>query len=474
MKASMKSTQIIILGGTGDLSKRKLIPALLDLFARGMLPETFQIIGQARSQWGSVEYQEFVKKALQEHHSQHEHSKEVLEDFCSRLAYVQGSFDDITSYDRLKDSLKEFDTTNGVKSNRLFYLAVPPKFYKDIFSDLKSTGTAHEQEDTWTHILVEKPFGNDLKTAQELDALLASLYREDQIFRIDHYLAKEAVQNILSFRFANTLLMAPWSNESVESVSIKMLETIDVGSRAGFYEGVGALRDVGQNHLLQLVALVAMQQPESFSAEEIRTKRAEVFSALKPLDLDTIEKSVLRAQYEGYKTNDAIPDDSHTETYFELKAELTLPQWQSVPFYIQAGKALNHEEVSITITFKDVASGLFETKSCLSVGNQIILTISPEQTIAITLNAKSPGLGYQLESRTLSIPCADKKPNEIQNSYEKVLFDSISGDHTLFTLTEEVLAAWKFITPILDAWHSLPLHTYKKNSSGPEKTILKE
>jgi len=468
----MTPTQIIILGGTGDLSKRKLIPALLDLFTKDMLPETIHIIGQARSQWGNQEYRDFVKKALQEHQSEHTHSEEVLADFCSRMSYVQGSFDDITSYDRLKASLEEFDDTKAVKSNKLFYLAVPPKFYKDIFSDLKSTETAKEHDGTWTHILVEKPFGNDLQTAQELDALLADLYREDQIFRIDHYLAKEAVQNILSFRFANTLLMAPWSNESVESVSIKMLETIDVGSRAGFYEGVGALRDVGQNHLLQLLALVAMEQPESFTAKAIRCKRAEVFSALKPLDLDTLEESVLRAQYEGYKANDDIPDDSNTETYFELKAELDLPRWKGVPFYIQAGKALSREEVSITINFKDVASGLFETKSCLSVGNQIVLTISPEQTISITLNAKSPGLGYQLESRKLSIPCADKNSQEIQNSYEKVLFDSITGDHTLFTLTEEVLAAWKFITPILGAWHTLPLHTYKKDSTGPNKTIL--
>jgi glucose-6-phosphate 1-dehydrogenase len=465
-------TQIIILGGTGDLSKRKLIPALLDLFARGMLPKTFHIIGLARSHWGRDEYQTFVKEALKEHHSEHTHCEETLVDFCSRLSYVQGSFDDKTSYDRLKACIEQFDTENNIESNRLFYLAVPPTFYADIFTDLKNTDTAKEYPSTWTHILVEKPFGHNLKTAQKLDSLLASLYREDQIFRIDHYLAKQAVQNILSFRFANTLLQAPWSNESIQSVDIKMLETIDVGSRAGFYEGVGALRDVGQNHLLQLVALVAMRQPESFSAEHIRSKRAEVFAALKPIDLAQLEKAVLRAQYEGYKTNEKIPNDSDTETYFELKTELNLPEWTGVPFNIQAGKALDHEEVSITITFKDVASGLFETKSCLSIGNQITLTISPEQTIAITLNAKSPGLGYQLESRKLAITCTDKGPNEIRNSYEKVLFDSITGDHTLFTRTEEVLAAWEFITPILEHWQTIPLHTYAKGSSGPVKSIL--
>ncbi len=467
----MSPTQIIILGGTGDLSRRKLLPALLDLFARGMLPKTFHITGLARSQWGREEYGEFVKKSIAEHHPNHTHSAEQIEEFCTHLSYVQGAFDDPTSYDRLIQSIEAFDTQEGTRSNRLFYLAVPPKFYKQIFTDLQGTGAASEHEPAWTHILVEKPFGHNLETAKELDTLLASLYREDQIFRIDHYLAKEAVQNILSFRFANTLTLAPWNKDSIESVQIKMTEHIDVGGRAGFYEGVGALRDVGQNHLLQLLALVAMREPKHFSVEEIRSNRAEVLRALTPVTKDTIADSALRAQYDGYKADENIPQDSETETYFELKAELELEEWKGVPFYIQSGKALSTAEVSITITLRDVATGLFETKSCLSVGNKITLTISPEQTIAITLNAKSPGLGYQLESRTLSFTC-DKGSTEIKNSYEKVLYDSIIGDQTLFTRTEEVLAAWEYITPILEHWQSLPLHTYAKGSDGPEQTVL--
>lgn len=467
----MSPTQIIILGGTGDLSRRKLLPALLDLFARGMLPKTFHIIGLARSQWGREEYSAFVKKSLAEHHPNHTHTDEQVADFCSHVSYVQGAFDDKSSYSRLIQTIEEFDTKEDTQSNRLFYLAVPPKFYKQIFTDLKGTGATTEHESTWTHILVEKPFGHNLATAKELDTLLASLYREDQIFRIDHYLAKEAVQNILSFRFANTLTLAPWNKDSIESVHIKMTEQIDVGGRAGFYEGVGALRDVGQNHLLQLLALVAMKEPKNFNVEEIRSSRAEVLQALKPVTKETVLSSALRAQYEGYKADENIPQDSQTETYFELKTELELDEWEGVPFYIKAGKALSEAEVSIVITLKDVATGLFETKSCLSVGNKITLTISPEQTIAITLNAKSPGLGYQLESRTLSFTC-DKGSTEIKNSYEKVLYDSIIGDQTLFTRTEEVLAAWEYITPILEHWQSLPLHTYAKNSRGPAESLL--
>lgn len=465
------ATQIIILGGSGDLSKRKLLPALLDLFARDMLPKNFNIIGLARSDWSQKEYADVVKKAIEDNHADHPHSDIQIEDFCNKVVYVQGSFDDKTSYDRLHIALSEFDNKHNTRSNRLFYLAVPPKFYAQIFTDLQGSGVAEEEADAWTHILVEKPFGNNLTTAQELDTQLGTLYREDQIFRIDHYLAKEAVQNILSFRFANTILLAPWNKDSIESVHVKMLETIDVDNRAKFYEGVGALRDVGQNHLLQLLALVAMKEPEIFSAEAIRQARAEALKTLKPVSIDTISNQVLRGQYDGYKQNELIPDDSTTETYFELKAEFDTPEWEGVPFFIQSGKAVHTSEVSITIKLKDVATGLFETKSCLSVGNEIKLTISPEQMMEITLNAKSPGLGYQLETRKLSFTCKGDEDG-IDNSYEKVLYDSITGDQTLFTTTEEVLSAWRFITPILEHWNTLPLHPYTKGSTGPSQTII--
>jgi glucose-6-phosphate 1-dehydrogenase len=318
---------------------------------------------------------------------------------------------------------------------------------------------------------VEKPFGHNLETAQALDAELASLYREDQIFRIDHYLAKEAVQNILSFRFANTLLEAPWNKDSIESVTITMTETIDVGDRTNFYEGVGALRDVGQNHLLQLLALTAMREPKTFTAEDIQDARSAVLQSLVPIDPDKLEMSVLRAQYAGYKTHEHIPDTSETETYFELKAELAMPEWEGVPFYIRSGKALETSEVSIMVRFKDTLRCMFEAEDCRESGNTIKLTISPEQKIEITLNAKAPGLGYKLEKRTLHFVC-EKGDTEVKNSYEKVLYDSIIGDRTLFTKTEEVLSAWKFITPIIDLWYDLPLHTYKRGSAGPDETII--
>ena len=462
----------MILGGGGDLSKRKLLPALFDLFCRGMLPKRFRIIGLARSPRSDEEYRTFVKETVSKRRECATcGGEERVDEFCEHISYVSGSFDDAETYNKLKSEIESFDQKNNSTSNLLFYLAVPPKYYGQIFSDLKKNGLADRKGNTWVHLLVEKPFGNNLVTAQTLDAELAELYDEDQIFRIDHYLAKEAVQDILSFRFANSIMQASWNKDSIESVTITMTETIDVGDRLNFYEGVGALRDVGQNHLLQLLALVAMPEPAKFTTEAIREARVKALQALKPIDVNALSNNVLRAQYDGYKIDTSVPNDSETETYFELKAEVDLPEWSGVPFYIRAGKALTDDEVSIRIKFKDVATGMFETKSCFSVGNEILLRISPQIQTSITLNAKQPGLGFQLRTRNLSFTVASLE-GEIKNSYEKVLYDSIVGDRTLFTKTEEVLAAWRFITPILESWQETPLYTYEKGSSGPEVSII--
>lgn len=463
-------TQIIILGGSGDLSNRKLIPALLDLYYRKKLPENFNIIGLARTPRNDDEYREFVKESIIQHERNHAHTDDTVNSFCQHIRYVSGSFDEASSYTKLKEKINQFDRDNDGTSHRLFYFAVPPKYYEQIFIDLHNSGATKTAKENWTHILVEKPFGKNLETAQELDATLAKLYKECQIFRIDHYLAKESVQNILSFRFANTLLKTGWNRNAIKSVAITLKETVDVGHRSGFYEDVGALRDVGQNHLLQLLALVAMREPSNFDAESIRLGRAEVLQALRPVDIKNLESQVLRAQYEGYLEYEGVNKESKTETYFELKTFVDLPEWQDVPFIIKAGKALDEAKVTITINFHDVASGLFKTDSCTSAENQITLSISPEQSLAVSLNAKSPGLGYQLETRTLSFTCGPGD-EEIKNAYEKVLHDAILGDQTLFTRTEEVIAAWEFITPILEEWNSLPLYTYKKGSRGPDKHL---
>jgi len=458
-------TQIIILGGSGDLAKRKLIPALIDLYTHDKLPDTFSIVGLARTPRTSKEYEQFVADALTKH--EHGHSMTTVKDFCSHFSYVSGSFDNTESYQELKKHIEAFDAEKGMCTNKLFYLAVPPQYYKTIFNNIHESGLADTCADgSWARVLVEKPFGSDLNTAQELDGVLSSLFTEDQIFRIDHYLAKEAVQNILSFRFANTLLRSPWNREHVESVHITMHESIDIQGRGSFYDNIGALRDVGQNHLLQLLALIAMDEPKSFTAGDIRTKRIEVLECLVPMDSDTVQTQVQRAQYQGYTQEKGVAEDSQTETFFRFTAQLSLPQWEGVPFHVEAGKALSKRKVVIEIHFKDVASGPFETQTCHTKGNMVTLTLSPEQAMSITLNAKKPGHGYQLESQTLSFTCRKDKQEGI-DAYEKVLLDCITGDQTLFTKTEEVLASWKFITSILQNWHNIPLETYTQGGDGP-------
>ncbi|MEM9336319.1 MAG: glucose-6-phosphate dehydrogenase [Patescibacteria group bacterium] len=462
-------THIIILGGSGDLSKRKLLPALIDLYCRGKLPNEFKITGVARTPRSDEEYRALVTEAIHSHN--HDHSDEEIHKFCQHISYVSGSFDQPDTFAVLQDLFSQFETELGAPANRLFYLAVPPSQYGTIFRALHNSGFAPEDHHgCWSRILVEKPFGRDLETAKTLDEEMSQLFSESQIFRIDHYLAKEAVQNILSFRFANTLLQAAWDNEQVASVHITMKETVDVGHRVGFYEDVGALRDVGQNHLLQLLALVAMDQPSSLTPEAIRNNRARILSALRIYDESSLSGNVIRGQYEGYLEAEGVEHDSNTETYFELKAFVDTERWQDVPFYIKAGKALDEALVEIRVVFKDVATGPFETDSCITANNEVRLTIQPNQEMGITLNAKAPGLGFQLESRELAFTC-QKGEEEIKNSYEKVLYDCILGDQTLFTKTEEVLASWKFISPILEHWQKEELHTYPKGSDGPARQL---
>ena len=460
-------TQIIILGGGGDLSKHKLLPALFDLFVKDTLPSHFNIIGFARTPRTNEEYRSFVFSAILSVHTTAPTDK--LEKFCSHVTYVAGDFDIAQSYLDLKQNIDSFETRAEEATNKLFYLAVPPRYYKEIFQNLSDTNAVCKcsPENGWSRILVEKPFGKDLETAIQLEKQLSSLFTEDQIFRIDHYLAKEAVQNILSFRFANTLFKDVWNKDSIRKVHITMHEEVDIGTRGSFYDGIGAIRDVGQNHLLQLLALVAMEEPKSFDAEEIRTKRAYVLKHIAPIT--DYEKNVLRAQYEGYSATQGVQEDSKTETYFILKTFVTTPRWENVPFIIASGKALKEKKVVIEVFFKDIATGLFDTESCNSTENKMTLFIEPTQLMQIRLNAKAPGLGYQLHQRELSFECISD--DEVKNAYEKVLLDCIAGDQTLFTSTQEVFAAWDFITPILKNLNTLPLHTYPKGSDGPKNDM---
>lgn len=466
-------THILILGGGGDLAQRKLLPSLFNLFIQELLPPTFYITGLARTERTNSEYRAFVKKTLLNAFS-FTLSESKVDSFCEKIGYVTGSFTEKESYNHLREEIETFENIAGVPTDKLFYLAVPPQYYEEIFIMLNESKLASLSSDTsqWARILVEKPFGSNYITAQKLDKTLSSLFSEEQIFRIDHYLAKEAVQNILSFRFANTFFKSPWNNTSIKEVRITMHESIDVGSRGSFYDEVGALRDVGQNHLLQILALIAMDEPRSLTAQDIRVERAAILEKLVEITELTSQTSIVRGQYDGYKDTVGVKENSTTETYFEFKASINTDVWEGVPFYVSAGKGLQEDKVCVEIIFHDVATGPFETSECTTVGNSILLTISPEHSMSITLNTKKPGHGYHIESRALSYTWDDAVDVPV-NAYEKVLLDCIGGDQTLFTRTEEVLASWKFITSIMENCHLVPLQTYKKGSAGPEETFKK-
>jgi len=467
---SKTPTVICILGGGGDLAKKKLFPALFELFTHKKMPVAFRVIGFARTSRSDTEYRIFVQEALTV--ALPEATTESITAFCEHIFYSTGTLSLKSSYTQLETHIDNFESMVGTKVNRLLYLAIPPSEYESTFTQLHASGIASTDasHSHFARILVEKPFGNDFKSAQKLDTFLSSLFREDQIFRIDHYLAKDAVQNILSFRFANTLLQSAWNCASIKEVHITLEEKVDVGTRGTFYDTVGALRDVGQNHLLQILALIAMDEPAQLSADTIRSKRAELITKLIPFTKEHAQTDIVRAQYNGYLETVGVQNNTSTETYFALKTYIDSDRWNGVPFYIKAGKALHREKVAVQIFFHDVATGPFETSSCATVGNVIELEISPLQAMHITLNVKKPGRKYQVESNTLSHTW-DAQYYGSMNAYEKVLLDCIDGDQTVFASSDEVLASWKFITSVLEVWDTVPLQAYAKGSAGPENTL---
>lgn len=469
MPVPLAPTQIVVLGGSGDLAQKKLIPALFHLFTKGLLPEHHRIIAVARRPYTLEAYRAIIRESIAA--QAHDHDNESIDRFCTCITYHAGDLNEPNTYAELADELEAYAREIKQCTNKLFYLAVPPRFFSTIFAELAASQAVAECTDTngWSRILVEKPFGSDLASAKALDEQLAKLYREDQIYRIDHYLAKEAVQNILSFRFANALMQNTWSGAHIERVHIRLHERTTVADRGSFYDAVGALRDVGQNHLLQLLALIAMEEPQEFSSEGIRPERARALAALTLPTTDTAP--FVRGQYAGFTEHEGVADDSTTETYFALEARVASKRWEGVPFYLEAGKALAEDRVEITVVFRDVTDGLFATDGCASCRNSVTLTIQPTQTIAIRLNAKSPGLGYHLENRTLALSCGEDS-GEIRNSYEKVLYDCICGSQTVFTTSDEVRAAWHFIEAVQAAWQETPLEPYEQGSDGPEQPVI--
>ncbi len=454
-------TILVLFGATGDLTREKIIPALFRLHTKKLLPALFQVVGFSRRELPSEEFQEIVRGIVSK---KFRGKKTEVDSFVKLFTYVPGFFEERKGYRKLAEFLGFRDNEWRVCSNKLFYLAVPPAYYKNIFEHLAVSKLTLpcSPEEGWTRVVVEKPFGKNSRTAEELDALLGKLFKEEQIYRIDHYLGKETVQNILAFRFSNPFFEPAWDNRTIESITVHFYESEGVGNRVGFYEGVGALRDVGQNHVLQLLALFTMENPGKFDADSIRSKRAALLSSLRILSRDEIEKKTIRGQYRGYLKEKGVRPNSRTETYFRIEAAINAPRWGGVSMILEGGKKLNDAQ-EVVIRFRHPVLCLCPVSRKEHFHNELRYRIQPKESISASFLVKKPGEKIELEEKDFVLNYEPAKDSEsFLDAYERLLLGVVRGDQTLFVSTEEILSSWKFIDPITAQWkRNLPqLVTY--------------
>ncbi|MCI0532899.1 glucose-6-phosphate dehydrogenase [bacterium] len=460
-QAILTPTILIIFGVTGDLSTKKLLPGLFDLYARGLLPKRFRIVGISRQNFGEIDFRRFVEKTLRKNR----HGRRQLENFLDALAFERGDINDGGLYDRLAGTLSKIDESFGQCTNKLFHLALSPTLYERTFKFLARSGLTKSCSDDlgWTRVLVEKPFGTDMATAARLDALLAKFFKEEQIFRIDHYLAKETMQNFLMIKFSNAVFEPLWNKEHVERVEIRLYEKNGIGTRGAFFDAIGELRDMGQNHVLQILAMIAMEAPFDLTTHSVREERAKVLKTLRPISPGDIPKFVARGQYEGFRKEPNVRPDSLTETYFRIEAYLNNRRWKGIPFFIEAGKKLGTDKVEFEIHFK-------KSDTCLCPAelhdhqNVLRYVLQPKESIEIQFYVKKEGFTFELEKKERTFYYERAKPpgkEDIPDAYERIFFDALAGDQTLFTRTDEVMAEWKFVSPILKNWKKTELKIYK-------------
>ncbi len=456
---------LIIFGVTGDLSRKKLMPAVYDLANRGLLPPGFALVGFARRDWETPDFARVVHDAVKSH-ARTPFDEDVWDQLSRGIRFVQGEFDDDAAFERLAATLKELDSSRGTMGNHAFYLSIPPKAFPQVTEQLRRSGLARQENGPhrngpWRRVVIEKPFGNDLASARALNDVVESVFPADSVFRIDHYLGKETVQNILALRFANQLYEPIWNERYVDHVQITMAEDIGVGGRAGYYDGIGAARDVIQNHLLQLLALTAMEEPVSFDARDLRAEKEKILSAVhlgKDLSLTTA-----RGQYSsgwqggerviGFLEEEGMNPASLTETYAAIRLDINTRRWAGVPFYLRAGKRLGRRVTEIAVVFKRAPQYLFAESQTSALGqNALVIRVQPDEGVTIRFGSKVPGAGMQVRDVTMDFGYGHAFTEASPEAYERLILDVLLGDPPLFPRHEEVELSWRILDPIEEFW----------------------
>lgn len=467
---------MVIFGATGDLTKRKLIPALLNLAQDGMLPKEFAIVGFAVNDMDGEEFRKTLGQEMP-NFAEDPIDLKMWEELSQRLYFVKGDFMDPAAYQRLKAQIAEVEKLHHTGGNKFFYLAVAPRFFAAIVDQLGAAGLTEQTEHHWSRIIIEKPFGHDLESAKKLNCDLKKTLHENQIYRIDHYLGKETVQNVMVFRFTNNIIEPLWNRNYVDHVEITAAETVGVEHRGGFYETAGALRDMVPNHLFQLLTMTAMEPPISFDADEVRNKQAEVLHAIQPLSPEDVLKSTVRGQYaegliEGervvaYRNEPDVSHDSNTETFVALKLLIDNWRWAGVPFYLRTGKRLAQRATEIVIQFRRTPFVLFRNTSVKNIEtNRLVIHIQPDEGISLSFGAKVPGTVMRLGLVNMDFDYKTYFGVEHGTGYERLLRDCMAGDATLFQRSDMVEAGWTVIQPILDVWHALPPRGFPNYAGG--------
>jgi glucose-6-phosphate 1-dehydrogenase len=469
---------LVIFGASGDLTKRKLIPALYELYKRDFLPEKFAVLGVSRTDLSDEAFREKMQEFLPKTANK---QAEDASDFLKKLYYQPLATEDAYDYPVLRDRLATIAKQNGIAENFIFYLSTPPKLYEIIPANLASVDL-NKTEDGFRRLIVEKPFGTDLESAKQLNKNLLNYFEEEQIYRIDHYLGKESVQNMLVTRFANGIFEPIWNHNFIQHVEITSAEALGVEERGGYYDHSGAMRDMVQNHLMQMVGMVAMEPPVVIEADAIRNEVLKVFQSLRPVKEEDIPRYVIRGQYieshikgktvKGYRQEKGVDPESRTETFFAMKFFIDNWRWSGVPFYVRTGKKLPTRVTEVVIHFKKTPHHLFGTGDGYeNSNNQLVIRIQPDEGILLKFGMKVPGAGFNVQTVNMDFHYDDLRNVHLPSAYERLLLDCMQGDATLYSRGDAVVKAWEFVQPILDAWQNnpeIPVYGYPAGTWGPD------